>query len=179
MVFRYFGFIFEIVGRKIGIPRIIALLKLFAFPSGVKWRALTSKRGERKTFFFFFTPPPTRISICFEIFHVWNSSWNRWTFVYFYKLGFILLLLFFWNPYKVSLFYYFNTNLDFLELCFENTFFFLLKKRILILYLKITVKNCIFFFFWKLIFRNNPELTLYFVSNDKLKRLLKLYTDFQ
>lgn len=52
MVFRYFGFIFEIVGRKIGIPRIIALLKLFAFPSGVKWRALTSKRGGRKTFFF-------------------------------------------------------------------------------------------------------------------------------
>lgn len=147
MVFRYFGFIFEIVGRKIGIPRIIALLKLFAFPSGVKWRALTSKRGGRKTFFFH-SPSHANFYLLWDFSRV-KLVMKSMNFRIFLQIRvYFIIFFFFWNPfhYKISLFYYFNTNLDFLELCFENTFFFLLKKRILILYLKITVKNCIFFF---------------------------------
>lgn len=63
----------------------------------------------------------------------------------------IYLFIFFLNLFVIKFLYdYFNTNLYFLELRFENTLlFFLLKKRILILYLKITIKNCIFFFIYQ------------------------------
>lgn len=117
---------------------------------------------------FFFTPLPRK-------FLFWDFSRVKFVmmnFRIFLQIR-IYLFIFFLNLFVIKFLYdYFNTNLDFLELRFENTLlFFLLKKRILILYLKITIKNCIFFFIyqfnlnnwktWKLIFQDNPELMLY------------------